>query len=371
MKSIKGKISVALALLATLYVAGTTGVKEAVAAEQEATPISATVWIARTVDQVKVDLDKMVDNTYTIVRGDTLSVLGQATGIPFEDIAKRNGIADPDWIYEGNKLIFDRDRKSVTIQDESGETVAQIAASKPKEDNADSTKPAGGGSTGENGSGDSSKPTTPPTTDNGSGSGDNGTTTPPTGGDNGQSTDREVSVTVVGENAMFTRFRVGPFNNTDEASAWVKENYPNGIKGYEVHPDGDYIYIEFEIAKDDQVTPPGDGDNGSGGEDNGSGGGDNGSGGGETTPPGGGDNGSGGGDNGSGGGDNGSGGGETNPEQPTNLGNSGIFVATQEAAFAEAYALWAEGKFLEFTDFVAYPALNAAGDIIGWTVNFY
>lgn len=98
------------------------------------------------------------------------------------------------------------------------------------------------------------------------------------------------------------------------------------------------------------VTPPTGGDNGSTGDGN------------ETTPPGEGDNGA--------GGDNGSEGNETD-NIPVNIGNSGIFAATQEEANAQAYALWAEDKFVEFTRFLINPALNAKGDIIGWTVVFY
>lgn len=346
MKSIKGKISTGLALLATLFVAGTIGVKEAAAAEEAATPISSTIWIARTVDQVKADLDKMTDDTYTIVRGDTLSVLGDATGIPFVEIAERNGIVDPDWIYEGDKLVFDRDGNTVTIQSPTGETKAQISQD-PKTGNGTISNGAGSNSTNSgNGSGNST--TNPPVNDgNGSGS-DNSTVTPPAGGDNGQTTpDRVINKVVIGENELFTRYRVGPFVNEDEASNWVRENFPNGVKGYEIHPDGDYIYIEIEVGKGDNGA---DGDNGTGGE--------------ETTPPGGGDN-------GSGDGDNGSGGEEDVDNIPVNIGNSGIFAATQEEANAQAYALWAEDKFVEFTRFLINPALNAKGDIIGWTVVFY
>ena len=56
---------------------------------------------------------------------------------------------------------------------------------------------------------------------------------------------------------------------------------------------------------------------------------------------------------------------------PVNLGNSGIFATTREEANAQAYALWIQGQFLEYTRFLIFPALNAAGDQIGYTVNFY
>lgn len=344
MKSIKGKISTGLALLATLFVAGTIGVKEAAAAEEAATPISSTIWIARTVDQVKADLDKMTDDTYTIVRGDTLSVLGDATGIPFVEIAERNGIVDPDWIYEGDKLVFDRDGNTVTIQSPTGETKAQISQD-PKTGNG--TVSNGTGSNSTNSGNESGNTTTNPPVNDGNGSGsDNSTVTPPSGGDNGQSTpDRVINKVVIGEYELFTRYRVGPFLNEDEASNWVRENFPNGVKGYEIHPDGDYIYIEINV--------------GNGGNDTG---------GGETTPPtdGGGE------DNGTDGGDNGSGGGETDTDNiPVNIGNSGIFAATQEEANAQAWALWMDEKFVEYSNFLINPALNAKGDIIGWTVVFY
>lgn len=310
--------------------------------------VSAAEWVPRSVEQIQADLDKMTDDTYIIVGGDTLSILGQATGIPFVEIAETNGIADPDWIYEGDKLVFDRESNTVTIQSPTGETKAQISKDPETGNSSIST---GGGSNATNTGNGSGNTTTNPLADSGSGSGsdNNGVNpTPPVGDDNGQTTpDREITKVVVSENEYFTRFRVGPFLDRDEASNWVRENYPNGLKGYEVDDSGDYLYIYIEVG------------HGNGGGDNGSGGGD------VTTPP-------------TDGEDNDSGGGTTPPEGgeidedkiPVNIGNSGIFAVTQEEANAQAWDLWRAGEFLEYKNFVIGPAFNAKGDIIGWTVHF-
>lgn len=321
--------------------------EKASATEEAITPISSNVWVARSVDQIKVDLDKMTDTTYTIVAGDTLFILGEATGIPFVEIAAQNGIVDPDWIYEGDKLIFDQDGNGVTIQSPDGETRAQI--SQDPETGAGSVS-IGGGSNASNGDNVSENVATPPAengnnnSNNGGGVADVDTPTTP------EEDQRVITQEKVGENEYFTRFRVGPFLDRDEVTNWVRENYPDGLKGYEVDDSGDYIYIYIEVGHGNG------GGNGSGG-DNGSGGGD------VTTPPtdGGGTE----------GGDNSNGGEETDVDNiPVNIGNTGIFAATQEEADALAWEMIAAGKFPEgHYNWVVGPAFNAKGDIIGWTVH--
>ncbi|WP_430609981.1 LysM peptidoglycan-binding domain-containing protein [Enterococcus sp. DIV0876] len=351
MKSIKSNVTKQFVMVASLFLVGAYG-SSSVNASEVAEPISATVWVARTVEQVKQDIS---GNEYTIKWGDTLSVISEATNITIERLAQWNNISNIDLIFAGNKLVFSGN--VVTLEDSNGNTISQAIIR--DEDKINPEKPVGGemnNSDDRNVSGDkdnSSTPSedndedsddtttpTPPTDIDNDGGNGNEVTTPPAEGDNEQKKEREITETVVEENAIFTRLRVGPFLNTTESSAWMKVNYPDVVKGYEVHPDGDYIYIVFGVANPDQITPPEDGDNESSGGDNGSGE------------------------------DNGSGGEETGAITPVNLGNSGIFKSTVSEANAVAYALWAEGKFVEFTHFVVYPALNANGEIIGYTVNF-
>lgn len=77
-------------------------------------------WTPRTAEQIKAEIK---GNEYTIVWGDTLSAISQATNITVQKLADMNKIANVDLIYAGNKLSFDGNVASV--QNSAGETVAQ------------------------------------------------------------------------------------------------------------------------------------------------------------------------------------------------------------------------------------------------------
>lgn len=98
--------------------------------------VDAAEWTPRTVEQIKAD---MKGNEYTIVWGDTLSGISQATNISVQKLADMNKIANVDLIYAGNKLVFDGN--VATVQNNKGETVAQSVIQ--PEDKVDSTKPVG------------------------------------------------------------------------------------------------------------------------------------------------------------------------------------------------------------------------------------
>lgn len=98
--------------------------------------VDAAEWTARTVEQIKAD---MKGNEYTIVWGDTLSGISQATNISVQKLADMNKIANVDLIYAGNKLVFDGN--VATVQNNKGETVAQSVIQ--PQDKVDSTKPVG------------------------------------------------------------------------------------------------------------------------------------------------------------------------------------------------------------------------------------
>ncbi|EME8088278.1 LysM domain-containing protein [Enterococcus faecium] len=155
--------------------------------------VNAEEWTPRTVEQIKAD---MKGNEYTIVWGDTLSGISQATNISVQKLADMNKIANVDLIYAGNKLVFNGN--VATVQNNKGETVAQSVI-QPK-DKVDSTKPVGQpvqNTTSNNTTNSATQNTTTPSTDNtvtgntqtgGQTAGNTGTTTPSTPGNNGGTT---------------------------------------------------------------------------------------------------------------------------------------------------------------------------------------
>ena len=157
--------------------------------------VDAAQWTPRTVEQIKAD---MKGNEYTIVWGDTLSGISQATNISVQKLADMNKIANVDLIYAGNKLVFDGN--VATVQNNKGETVVQSVIQ--PQDKVDSTKPVGQpatsqGTTSNNTTNSATQNTTTPSTDNtvagntqtgDQTAGNTGTTTPSTPGNNGGTT---------------------------------------------------------------------------------------------------------------------------------------------------------------------------------------
>lgn len=143
----------------------------------------ATEWTPRSVEQIKADIAKTDGKEYTIVTGDTLSGIGEATNMTVKALAERNSIANVDLIYAGNKLVFEGN--VVTVQNPQGETIAQSVVK--DEDKIDPSQPIGQAPTTGSNNNQGSQVVTPPAVgDNGSTGGGN-TVTPPTGGDNGSS----------------------------------------------------------------------------------------------------------------------------------------------------------------------------------------
>ncbi|RXU69055.1 LysM peptidoglycan-binding domain-containing protein [Enterococcus faecium] len=155
--------------------------------------VAAAEWTPRTVEQIKAD---MKGNEYTIVWGDTLSGISQATNISVQKLADMNKIANVDLIYAGNKLVFDGN--VATVQNNKGETVVQSVIQ--PQDKVDSTKPVGQpaqGTTSNNTTNSATQNTTTPSTDNtvtgntqtgGQTTGNTETTTPSTPENNGGTT---------------------------------------------------------------------------------------------------------------------------------------------------------------------------------------
>ena len=160
--------------------------------------VSAAEWTPRTVQQISADIAKTNGKEYTIVWGDTLSGISQATNISVQKLADMNKIANVDLIYAGNKLIFSGN--VATVQNNKGETVAQSVIQ--PQDKVDSTKPVGQpatsqGTTSNNTTNSATQNTATPSTDNtvagntqtgGQTTGSTGTTTPSTPENNGGTT---------------------------------------------------------------------------------------------------------------------------------------------------------------------------------------
>ena len=127
------KMFASLVVGAALGVVFVTGGTDAHASEVDG------VWTPRTVEQIKADINKAKDNQYTIVWGDTLSGISQATNITVQKLADINKIANVDLIYAGNTLVFDGN--VVTAKNDKGETVAQTVV-QPQDKN-DANKPVG------------------------------------------------------------------------------------------------------------------------------------------------------------------------------------------------------------------------------------
>ncbi|MGM0208462.1 hypothetical protein IGI96_002982 [Enterococcus sp. DIV0421] len=97
------------------------------------------VWTPRTVEQIKADVAKAKNNQYTIVWGDTMWGISQATNLTVQKLAELNKIANVDLIYAGNTLVFDGN--VATVQNKQGETIAQTVIQ--PEDKNDASKPVG------------------------------------------------------------------------------------------------------------------------------------------------------------------------------------------------------------------------------------
>ncbi|MGM0158329.1 hypothetical protein IGI47_002661 [Enterococcus sp. AZ191] len=150
--------------------------------------VDAAEWTPRTVEQIKAD---MKGNEYTIVWGDTLSGISQATNISVQKLADMNKIANVDLIYAGNKLVFDGN--VATIQNSNGETVAQSVIQ--NEDKVVANQPVG--QQVQDTTNSAIQNSTTPSTDNtvagntqagGQTTGNTGTTTPSTPENNGGAT---------------------------------------------------------------------------------------------------------------------------------------------------------------------------------------
>lgn len=92
-------------------------------------------WVARSVDEIKHDIQQSGDNqqTYTIKYGDTLSSIAEALGMDVHVLANLNNISNMDLIYPGTVLKTTvNDQKEVTSVEiqtpQAGATDATVAS---------------------------------------------------------------------------------------------------------------------------------------------------------------------------------------------------------------------------------------------------
>lgn len=92
-------------------------------------------WVARSVDEIKHDIQQSGENqqTYTIKYGDTLSSIAEALGIDVHVLANLNNISNMDLIYPGTVLKTTvNDQKEVTSVEiqtpQAGTTDATVAS---------------------------------------------------------------------------------------------------------------------------------------------------------------------------------------------------------------------------------------------------
>ncbi|PMC58066.1 hypothetical protein CJ205_06385 [Dolosicoccus paucivorans] len=111
MKKIRGVGWIAAATLATLSVGATTSDQVSHAQEE---------WMPNTVEDVRQRLEQEFEQEgyYTVVWGDTLSVIAEAANMTVHDIADANNIHDVDLIYAGDILILDIDRVTELVQND-------------------------------------------------------------------------------------------------------------------------------------------------------------------------------------------------------------------------------------------------------------
>lgn len=115
MFNFKSKLFIAGATLALTGVVAVSNPTEASAAEYDTT-----TWEARSVDDIKQDLQNNEDGSteYTIQWGDTLSSVAAATDTSLNALIDVNDINNANIIYSGNVISLSADHSTVTIEKE-------------------------------------------------------------------------------------------------------------------------------------------------------------------------------------------------------------------------------------------------------------
>ena len=99
-----------------LFVAGASIAFSGILAFANPTEASAATWTARSVDEIKQDIQEDENGSnYLVTWGDTLSAIAAATEISLDTLVEVNNISNADMIIVGNKISLSSDKSIVTV----------------------------------------------------------------------------------------------------------------------------------------------------------------------------------------------------------------------------------------------------------------
>lgn len=115
-----------------LFVAGASIAFSGILAFANPTEASAATWTARSVDEIKQDIQEDENGSnYMVTWGDTLSAIAAATEISLDTLVEVNNISNADMIIVGNKISLSSDKSIVTVGE--GEETRSYDVSHEKE----------------------------------------------------------------------------------------------------------------------------------------------------------------------------------------------------------------------------------------------
>ncbi len=99
-----------------LFVAGASIAFSGILAFANPTEASAATWTARSVEEIKQDIQEDENGSnYLVTWGDTLSAIAAATEISLDTLVEVNNISNADMIIVGNKISLSSDKAIVTV----------------------------------------------------------------------------------------------------------------------------------------------------------------------------------------------------------------------------------------------------------------
>lgn len=99
-----------------LFVAGASMAFSGILAFANPTEASAATWTARSVEEIKQDIQEDENGSnYMVTWGDTLSAIAAATEISLDTLVEVNNISNADMIIVGNKISLSSDKSIVTV----------------------------------------------------------------------------------------------------------------------------------------------------------------------------------------------------------------------------------------------------------------
>lgn len=99
-----------------LFVTGASIAFSGILAFANPTEASAATWTARSVEEIKQDIQEDENGSnYMVTWGDTLSAIAAATEISLDTLVEVNNISNADMIIVGNKISLSSDKAIVTV----------------------------------------------------------------------------------------------------------------------------------------------------------------------------------------------------------------------------------------------------------------